>query len=176
MEQLHFITLCDSVTEEQFLSYAQSTAKALKKALVIDGGCHEKFYITSHVVPCRAATAQVGPFSPDPRYPKDYKLEAPREKLNGILTSMVIVLAQVPSVLSNKQGISFFNLLTKEQFQLLYQEIERHRELWIEGPAGSGKTLVAAEFIRELCRGDPNLTQENILYVCENKGIREKMR
>ena len=176
MEQLHFITLCDSDTEEQFLSYAQSTAKALKKALVIDGGCHEKFYITSHVVPCRAATVQVGPFFPDLRYPNDYKLDSAREKLNEILTSMVIVLAQVPSVLSNKQGISFLNLLTKEQFQLLYQEIVRHRELWIKGPAGSGKTLVAAEFIRELHRRDPTLTQENILYVCENKGIKEKMR
>lgn len=173
---LHLFTLCNSESEGLFLPYAQSTAKALKKALVSDGGYHEKFYISFHVVPCHAATVQVGPFSPDRRYPREYQLESSREKLNGILKSLVIVLAQVPSVLSNKQGISFLNILTVEQFQLLYQEIDRHKELWIKGAAGTGKTLVAAEFIKQLRYRDASLKKENILYICENRGIRDKMR
>lgn len=177
MKGLHLFTLSDSESEETFMPYAQTTARALKTALVTDGGCHEKFYITPHVVPCRAVTVQVdAEFSADSRYPVEYQLESPRQKLNEILKSLVIVLAQKPSMLSNKQGISFFNMLTKEQFQLLYQEIDRHRELWIKGAAGTGKTLVAVEFIRELRRRNPSLTNANILYVCENLGIRRKIR
>lgn len=177
MKGLHLFTLSDSESEETFMPYAQTTARALKKALVTDGGCLEKFYITPHVVPCRTVTAQVDvKFSADSPYPAEYQLESSREKLNEILKSLVIVLAQKPSMLSNKQGISFFNMLTKEQFQLLYQEIDRHRELWIKGAAGTGKTLVAVEFIRELRRRNPSLTNANILYVCENLGIRRKIR
>lgn len=176
MNGLHLFTLSDSESEETF-RYAQTTARALKTALATDGGCHEKFYITPHVVPCRAVTVQVeAEFSADSRYPVEYQLESPREKLNEILKSLVIVLAQKPSMLSNKQGISFFNMLTKEQFQLLYQEIDRQRELWIKGAAGTGKTLVAVEFIRELRRRNPSLTDDNILYVCENLGIRREIR
>ena len=172
MKGLHLFTLSDSESEEKFMTYAQTTARALKKALVINGGCHEKFFITPHVVPCCAVTVQVETeLTADSPYPVEYQLESPREKLNEILKSLVIVLAQKPSMLSNKQGISFFNMLTKEQFQLLYQEIDRHRELWIKGAAGTGKTLVAVEFIRELRRRNPRLTKANILYVCENRGL-----
>ncbi|KAJ7365592.1 platelet maturation [Desmophyllum pertusum] len=176
---LHLFTLCDSETDEQFLSYSHATAKALKKALVTIGGCHEQFYIVHHVVPCRAPapTEQIGQLFPDSRYPQEYDLEKPRDKINKILESLVIILATVtvPSPLSNKQGISFLNLLTKEQFQLVYQEIDYHRELWIKGVAGSGKTLVAVEFVKELRRRHPNLKQDEILYVCENKGIRQQI-
>ena len=176
VKELHLLTLTDSESEETFMQYAKTTARVLKTALATDGGCLEKFYITPHVVPCRAVTVQVEEFSADSRYPVQYQLESPREKLNEILKSLVIVLAQKPSMLSNKQGISFFNMLTKEQFQLLYQEIDRPGELWIKGAAGTGKTLVAVEFIRQLRHRDPSLRKANILYVCENLGIRQKIR
>ncbi|KAJ7385312.1 platelet maturation [Desmophyllum pertusum] len=148
---LHLFTLCDSKTDEQFLAYSHATAKALKKALVTIGGCHEKFYITHHVIPCRARapTEQIGQLLPDSRYPQEYDLEKPRDQL--------------------------LNLLTKEQFQLVYREIDDHRELWVKGAAGSGKTLVAVEFVKELRRRHPNLEQDEILYVCENKGIRQQI-
>ena len=175
---LHLFTLCDSETDEQFLAYSHATAKALKKALVTIGGCHEKFYITHHVIPCRALapTKQISQLLKDSRYPQEYDLS--RDKITKILESLVIILAAVTvqSPLSNKQGISFFNLLTKEQFQLVYQEIDEYRELWIKGAGGSGKTLVAVEFVKELRRRHPNLKQDEILYVCENKGIRQQIR
>ena len=90
---------------------------------MVDGGCYKKFYITYHLVSCTATAAvPLDGLCPDDRYPVDYQLESPRGKGKEILTSLVIVLVKVPSVLSNKQGISFFNLLTVEQFQLLHRE------------------------------------------------------
>lgn len=177
MKSLHLFTLCaDGETEEKSL-YAEETAMAIKSALVTEGGCFQKFYITFQVVSCSGPGAEFHvQSSPGTTYPTDYQLQNPREKLSKILESLVICLAKKRSFLSNKQGISFFNLLTKEQFQLLYKEIDFHRELWVQGAAGTGKTLVAVEFIRELLRRDPSLKGENILYVCENRGIREKVR
>ena len=67
------------------------------------------------------------------------------------------------------------NLLTKEQFQLVKEQIEVNRELWIKGPAGTGKTLVAVEFMRELMLRE-KLEKNQILCVCENAGIREQIR
>ncbi|XP_068711826.1 schlafen family member 13-like isoform X2 [Montipora foliosa] len=177
---LRLLTLCDTDrVDESLVSYSLTTAKALKKALVIQGGCKEKFYVTPHVVPCHAPERQIRQICqicPDSPYPGDYKLQEHRAKVNNILESLVIVLAAIPSALSSKQGVSFFNLLTKEQFQLLYQEIDRFKELWIKGPAGTGKTVVAVELIKELRRRDPDLKQDEILFVCENIGLREQIR
>ncbi|XP_068711827.1 schlafen family member 13-like [Montipora foliosa] len=176
---LRLLTLCDTDrVDESLVSYSHTTAKALKKVLVIQGGCNEKFYVTPHVVPCHAPERQIRQICqvcPDSPYPGDYKLQEHRAKINNILESLVIVLAAIPSALSSKQGVSFFNLLTKEQFQLLYQEIDRSKELWIKGPAGTGKTVVAVEFIKELRRRDPVPKQDEILFVCENVGLREQI-
>ena len=174
---LHLFTLVDSGSKDHFLPYSHATAKAVKESLVMNGGCYEKFYITPHVVPCdRVGSEPLYELSPDSRYPKEYDLQTTREKVNEILQSLVKVLAQVPSFLSNKQGLSFINLLTTQQFQLLYEDIDEHRELWIKGAAGTGKTVVAVEFIRELLRRDHNLRHRNILYVCENVGLSVKIR
>ena len=169
--RLHLISLVSSGSQDQFFPHARATAKAVKKSLVRNGGCYEKFYITCQVVLCnRVGTEPLHISSPDSRYPKEYHLRSsPQElvKINKILQSLVTVLAQFPSFLSNKQGLKFLNLLTKEQFELLHREIDEHRELWIQGVAGTGKTVVAVEFINELRRRYPCLARENILYVCE---------
>lgn len=178
---LHLFTLFNPDKDnKQVRAYSFTTAKILKKLLVVQGGCAEKFYITPHVVPCHSQEVeqQIGPIFPDNRYPKSYDLAQGRNtKVNKILESLVNVLAVIPSALSSKMGISLFNLLTKEQFELVYQEIDRSRskELWIKGVAGTGKTIVAVEFINELRRRDPSLQNENILYVCENAGLKRQI-
>ena len=174
---LHLFTLVNSGSKDQFLRYSHATAKAVKESLVMNGGCYEKFYITCHVVPCdRVGTEPLEKLSPNSRYPKEYHLQSSRGKIFKILRSLVTVLAQFPSYVSNKEGVSFLNLLTKQQFQLLYEQIHEHRELWVHGEAGTGKTVVAVEFIRELLRRDPVLRPYNILYVCENLGVLAKIR
>ena len=178
--RLHLISLVSSGSQDQFFPHARATAKAVKKSLVKNGGCYEKFYITCQVVLCnRVGTEPLHISSPDSRYPKEYHLRSsPQElvKINKILQSLVTVLAQFPSFLSNKQGLKFLNLLTAEQFKLLNREIDEHRELWIQGVAGTGKTVVAVEFIKELRRRYPCLARENILYVCERPEMLPQIR
>ena len=180
--RLHLISLVSSGSQDQFFPHARATAKAVKKSLVRNGGCYEKFYITCQVVLCnRVGTEPLDISSPDSRYPKEYHLSSsPQElvKINKILQSLVIVLAQFPSFLSNKQGLKFLNLLTKEQFEVLCKlyHVEEERELWIQGVAGTGKTVVAVEFIRRLRLLYPNLKPENILYVCERPAMLPQIR
>ena len=180
--RLHLISLVSSGSQDQFFPHARATAKAAKKALVSNGGCYEKFYITCQVVLCnRVGTEPLEIPSPDSRYPNEYDLpSSPQElvKVNKILQSLVIVLAKFPSFLSNKQGLKFLNLLTKEQFELLCLtiDVKECRELWIQGVAGTGKTVVAVEFIRRLHDRYPNLKSENILYVCERPAMLPQIR
>ena len=175
MGGLHLLTLCEPGSEEEVSVYSLASAQALKNSLVLEGGCNKKFYISNYVVPCSATTTTDGLCSANKRYPKQYDMGYSREKLNDILEALVIILAKVPSTLSNSLGISFMNLLTKKQFQLVHEQIEHYRELWVKGAAGTGKTLVAVEFMRELRRHDKHLTKDEILYVCENKGIRKQV-
>lgn len=171
---LHLFTLCKPGSEENVIQYSLTTARNLKKSLVLEGGCKEKFYISNSVVPCSARTKMDSPCA-NKQYPELYDMAHTPEKLNNILKALVIVLAKVPSMLSNSLGVSFMNLLTVRQFQLVHEQIEYHRELWVNGPAGSGKTLVAVEFMRELRLRDEHLKKDEILYVCENKGLRQQV-
>ncbi len=172
---LHLFTLCEPGSEEKVTQYSGTTARNLKKSLVLEGGCEEKFYISNRVVPC-SATSKIDSPCANKQYPDIYDMAHTPDKLNKILEALAIVLAKVPSMLSNSMGVSFMNLLTEKQYQLVHEEIEYYRELWIKGAAGSGKTLVAVEFMRELRRRDEHLGKNEILYVCENKGLKEHVR
>ena len=173
MGGLHLYTLCDPA-DEKSLKYSKKVAQSIKKRLSENGARGQKFYVSYHVLPCRAGGEVELPL-PDDRYPRSYDLLTPREKLNEILKAMVITVAAVPSTLSSKLGVTIFNLLTKEQFQLVHQRAETNEELWIKGVAGTGKTLVAVEFMRKLKRRD-KLQKDEILYVCENEGIANQVR
>ena len=170
MKRLHLFTLCSGVEVETFLQYSREAAKSIKKRLVQEGACREKFFISYHVISCDEMTEQALTYN---WYPPGYELH--REKLNKILKALVILLAAVSSPLSSKMGVSIMNLLTKEQFQLVYQQIEINKELWVHGAAGTGKTLVAIEFMRELHRRE-KLRRDEILCVCENQGIAQQIR
>ena len=179
---LHLYTLCDT-TDEKSLKYSKKAAQSIKKRLLENGARGQKFYVSYHVHPCRAGGEVVHPL-PDDRYPESYDLLKPQLKhgipvkhlkLDEILKALVITVASVPSTLSSKLGVIILSLLTKEQFNLVYQQIEINKELWIKGVAGTGKTLVAVEFMRELKRRH-KLKKDQILYVCENEGIANKVR
>ena len=176
---LHLLTLYDADEDDDgmFLKYSRNTAQKIKVSLAKDGACSEKVYVVPHIVSCGDETTQAMQalnLRNDARYPSSYDLTS-REVLNEVLKSLVTILATVPSTLSSKLGVSIMNLLTKEQFELLNEQTKINRELWIKGPAGTGKTLVAVEFMRELKRRE-NLASKEILCVCENAGIKKQIR
>ena len=179
---LYLFTLCSSAIEDhgQFTDYSHAAAKALKRSLVTKGGCEEKFFVSYQVVSCSTTAAQQHSFSvplnDDNRYPKVYQMASTREKFSKILDALVIVFASVPSPLSTKLGVGFLNLLTKDQFHLVKEKMNDHFEYWVQGAAGTGKSLVAVEVMRELHRRHRHLKKEEILYVCENKGMREQTK
>lgn len=176
---LHLVTVCHTDPKtpgQQFVNYSLRAAKALKQTLVKKSGCREKFFVTTQVV-LSSTTETLSLHNEDDRYPDVYKIGSTREKFSKILDALIIVLASFPSPLSSKLGVSFLNLLTAKQFKLVKQlRIMQHKECWVEGRAGTGKSLVAVEFMRELRRCQPNLRKDEILYVCENIGMRERIR
>lgn len=167
---LYLFTLCHGNDADAFLPYSREAATQIKRRLVEDGGCREKFYVSYDVVPCDDMGE---PCLRCNWYPHGYNMD--REKTNRVLMALVLILAAVPSPVGNKIGVTFLNLLTVEQFKLVYQQIEINRELWVRGAAGTGKTLVAIEFMRELQRRD-KLDKNEILCVCENQGIAQQIR
>lgn len=170
---LHLYTICHTA-DETSRHYSKEAAQSIKKRLVENGARGEKFYVSYHVVSCTAEVKAEFP-SCDDRYPECYDLKSDRKKLNEILKAMVVILAAVRSTLSSKLGVSIMNLLTEEQFILLHQQFDVNRKLWIKGVAGTGKTLVAVEFMKKLHRLE-KLESEEILYVCENEGIANQVR
>ena len=170
---LHLYTLCDAV-DETSLKYSQKAAESIKKHLSGNGAMDQKFYVSYHVHLCLAGEEVVRPL-PNDLYPRTYNFHEEDNNLDKILKALVITVAAVPSTLSSKLGVTILNLLTKEQFELVHQQIEINKELWITGVAGTGKTLVAVEFMRELKRRD-KLQKDEILYVCENQGIANQVR
>ena len=91
----------------------------IKKHLSENCARGQRFYLSFHVLPCRAGGEVIRPL-PDDRYPKSYDFHTPRAKLNEILKAMVKTVAAVPSTLYSKLGVTILNLLTKEQFQLVH--------------------------------------------------------
>ena len=176
---LHLFTLYRSDVKDygKITEYSRAAAQALKVNLALRGDCKEKFYVSYQVVPC-GAKSRVDVQLPikDDRYPASYAIGDNVGKFNDILNAMVIVFASIPSVLSTKLGVAFLHLLTQDQFLLVQQTINQYREFWVQGGAGTGKSIVAVEFMTELRRRDPNLEKEEILYVCENKGMRERVK
>ena len=91
----------------------------IKKHLSENCARGQRFYLSYHVLPCRAGGEVIRPL-PDDRYPKSYDFHTPRAKLIEILKAMVKTVAAVPSTLYSKLGVTILNLLTKEQFQLVH--------------------------------------------------------
>ena len=169
---LHLYTVCKEGMEDECDDYSKEVSQNLKRRLVQNGGCSVMFYITYHVVSC---STKVEPPLYDDRYPQCYDLINRKQHFNEVLKALVIVLAQVPSTLSNYLGVNIMFLLTKEQFQLVHKEIYHKRELWVKGAAGTGKTLVALEVIKKI-RLMENLGKDEILFVGENEGIVHQVR
>ena len=161
--------------DHDFTQYNIRISRLLKQKL-IEAGCQEKFYISCHVIMCGPNPVNINKLK-GPEYPTSYSVTSgsERSKYNSILKSLVVVLASYPSLLANRLGLEFLNLLTEQQFEILWRhasELDNSRTLWIEGPAGTGKTNVAVAFM-SLLRRREGLQNHNILFICENTGLKK---
>lgn len=57
------------------------------------------------------------------------------------------------------------NKITEEQFQVM-QGLESNKKLYIQGPAGSGKTLIAINFVRRMLANDAT-----VIFLCHTTNL-----
>ncbi|KAL6478743.1 hypothetical protein MHYP_G00121760 [Metynnis hypsauchen] len=171
----HYPTLFSWVKSgsPELWQYVSKTAFNIKQKLVNLGGYTERLCVIPHLVDCQ--TGELIPNEADgvPPYPESYILGHVQEVV-ALLQSLAIVVLSFTSPLSDTLGCEFLNLLTEEQFSILhgYAGIKR---LFIHGPPGSGKTLIAMEKIRRIQKSD-RCEKKDILYLCENVGLRDFVR
>ncbi|XP_046372103.1 schlafen family member 8-like isoform X2 [Haliotis rufescens] len=165
---LHLLCLAEDLPRDKscYFHRCQQVAESLKKKLVHNGGCTERFGICVHVVDIE-----------DPLFVQEIRMDletswypstfhANTGKLDHILTSLIIAMATYKPHEAGTEQEEYYFLLTCDQFELLCQH-QFTRELWVHGPPGAGKTVVALQMIRELCRR--GCTYRNILYIAENE-------
>lgn len=148
--------------------HSRCTAKQLKHKLVNVGGYSYKICVVSKIL-CFSGEAS----SEAGRYPKAYSLQ--QHHLPAIQKSIVIVLLSFTSSLSDFLGVQFLNLLTIEQYEQISKNLRKTPLLFIYGLPGSGKTVVALKILEKI-KNEFNCQPNEILYICENKPLRDFVR
>ncbi|XP_017540806.2 schlafen family member 13 [Pygocentrus nattereri] len=171
----HYPTLFSWVESgiPELWQYVSKTAFNIKQKLVNLGGYTERLCVIPHLVDCQTGELILNEADGGPPYPESYILGDVQEVV-ALLQSLAIVVLSFTSPLSDTLGCEFFNLLTEEQFSILcgYTGIKR---LFIHGPPGSGKTLIAMEKIQRIQKSE-SCEIKDILYLCENVGLRDFVR
>ncbi|KAK1804596.1 hypothetical protein P4O66_020592 [Electrophorus voltai] len=153
--------------------YAKETAFHLKQKLVNLGGYTKWICVVPCLLDCNTGEMIQSETAGHLLYPHSYSL-GHLEEVKALLRSLVIVVLSFTSPLRDKLGSEIINLLTEEQYNIL-QFYEGHKSLFIHGLAGSGKTLLAMEKIKKI-KNSEQCKSENILYLCENQGLKDFMR
>ncbi|XP_077977700.1 schlafen family member 13-like [Glandiceps talaboti] len=165
---LFLLTVCNG-EDEKIRKYNLEMGKCLKSKLATIGDCIEWFAIHCHVLDTTAARSSKEMFRQNRFYPAQYQ-EMSTEKYISLTTCLTLLLSAVQTPLATKIGCSFLNTLTPEQFNLLWESYEEQRILWIKGPAGTGKTLIAFELMKKLQK-EKHLNREEIMYVTQYNSI-----
>ncbi len=108
---------------------------------------------------------------PLPPYPPRYCVMN-IEKFTALTDALTVCLLSMPSGLCNRLGAQYLNILTEEQFKALWKHFQYTHKLLVQGPAGSGKTVIAAGVIDRLNR---SFTKDEILYVTAHVPSAKKM-
>ncbi|XP_022535682.2 schlafen family member 13 [Astyanax mexicanus] len=152
--------------------YVNDTAFSLKQKLVNLGGYTGRLCVIPRLVNCQTGEVIQNETDGAPPYPDSYTLN--HVTVQALLRSLTTVVMSISSPLSDTLGCEFFNLLTEEQYDILHK-YNGIKHLFIHGPPGSGKTLIAMEKIRMIKNSD-NCEDTDILYLCENVGLRDFVR
>ena len=163
---LHLISMTTKPSSDSsVLKHCCSVAKTIKKKLVHQGGCVERFGIQTHVVNVNNSLAL-----------EDFQLELDRtilpatysngeQILDTIMSCLVVAMsAYKPHEATSKQEEYYF-ILTCDQFELLWN-YQFTKELWVHGPPGSGKTVSCLLMIQHLVQ--QGCCKQEVLYIAEN--------
>ncbi|XP_075190298.1 LOW QUALITY PROTEIN: schlafen family member 9-like [Anomaloglossus baeobatrachus] len=164
--------LSAEVSEEE-IQYSRQTAFALKQKLVHIGSYTGKLCVIPKMLCLSAEHGNSSPSWPVMKYPETYKLDD-LGTLEELLQSLTTVILSFKNVLSDKIGIEYFSLLTREQYEVLSRNLF-NKISFVHGPPGTGKTVIALEIIKKI-KNLYNCTTDDILYICENIPLSEYVR
>ncbi|KAL8198773.1 UNVERIFIED_CONTAM: hypothetical protein K2H54_023726 [Gekko kuhli] len=161
-------TVVENPTSDVY-EHSRSTARLLKQKLANVGGYSQKICVIPKVLYLQPTNGQD---ARDQRlkYPEAYRLR--QKHLPNLQKALVIVLFGFTSFSSDFIGVEFLNLLTYEQYETLSKKLDGTREQFIYGIPGSGKTVVALK-IMEKIKNEFGCQPDEILYICENKPLRD---
>ncbi|XP_040280637.1 schlafen family member 9-like [Bufo bufo] len=161
------------VTEEDF-NCSRITAFALRQKLVNIGCYTGRLCVIPKMLRLNAKPGKSSFSWPEITYPRRYKL-LDLGTVKELLQSLTIVILSFRNMLSDKFRIEFFNLLTIEQYKVLSENIRINDTLFVHGPPGTGKTVIALEIIKRI-KNMKNCSTNDILYICENIPLRDYVR
>ncbi|XP_010162839.1 schlafen family member 11, partial [Antrostomus carolinensis] len=162
----------------------RETAFVLKQKLVNDGGYASKLCVIPQILHLNGTKNWMESAEDDvPQqqnqenlcdytslYPADYILTS--RDIPAFLRALVIVVLRFKSYLSDHLGYTIFNLLTYKQYELLSKNLHKVKKQFVLGLPGTGKTIVALKIIEKI-RNIFHCSAKEILYICENKPLKE---
>ena len=157
--------------------YSENTKRLLENSLSASGDC--AFYVRNSVITMDTLDQEdwlnelLHGRKDDKNYPESY-LKMDRTKLNNLTHSLIMSLASfVPdSYVKDVSNMNVMNLLTLEQLIAL-KICKNSSRVLLLGFAGSGKTVVAVEYIKDL-RNDVETGE--ILFVTFSNKLAEHIR
>ncbi|NXT52641.1 SLN13 protein, partial [Pluvianellus socialis] len=169
-------TICNCCISEDLFEYSRCIARTLKEKLVNTGGYIHKLCVIPKVLTLHPQTnpGKEWDLNIQEMYPQNYSL-INSGNLKALLHALTVVLLSFKSFLSDYVGSEVLNLLTIKQYQLLSENLHKTKKLYIYGLPGTGKTVVALKIIEKIS-SMLKCKQEEILYICENKPLRDFVR
>ncbi|NWW43236.1 SLN13 protein, partial [Pedionomus torquatus] len=166
-------TICEHHISWHLFEYARCIAWRLKEKLVNTGGYIHKLCVIPKllILHPKVNCGEEQNLNIQEMYPQNYSL-IKSNNFKALLHALTVVLLSFKSFLSDRVGSELLNLLTIKQYQLLSENLHKTRKLYIYGLPGTGKTVVALNIIEKI-RTMLQCKQEEILYVCENKRLRD---
>lgn len=169
-------TICKHPISEDLFEYSRRIAWRLKEKLVNTGGYIHKLCVIPKLLtlPPKINCGEEWDLNIQEMYPQNYSL-INSNNLKALLHALTVALLTFKSFLSDRVGSEFLNLLTIKQYQLLSENLHKTKKLYVYGLPGTGKTVVALKIIEKIttmlkCR------KEEVLYVCENRPLRDFVR
>ncbi|NXN32767.1 SLN13 protein, partial [Nycticryphes semicollaris] len=169
-------TICKHSISQHLFEYSRHIAQRLKEKLVNTGGYIHKLCVIPKLLLLHPNIncGKEWDLNIQEMYPQNYSL-IKSDNFKALLHALTVVLLSFKSFLSDRVGSEFLNLLTIKQYQLLSENLHKTKKLYIYGLPGTGKTIVALKIIEKI-RTMLQCEREEILYVCENKPLRDFVR